>query len=138
MSTIIDRELVERCARAAYVAERPALGGDWEREGDAYKDLYRAWEDVLWEREQHANRLAAAKASAQIDRERCAASTSSKPSTPAPGSTATTLRTGPGMTAWPPTTVKDSCPTCGSGLRRTRTRPAHPWDEGSPSFTPFR
>ena len=33
----------------------------------------RAWEDVLWEREQHANRLAAAKASAQIDRERCAA-----------------------------------------------------------------
>ena len=41
MSTIIDRELVERCAQAAYVAERPALGGDWEREGDAYKDLYR-------------------------------------------------------------------------------------------------
>ena len=33
----------------------------------------RAWEDVLWEREQHAKRLAAAKASAQIDRERCAA-----------------------------------------------------------------
>ena len=33
----------------------------------------RAWEDVLWEREHHANRLAAAKASAQIDRERCAA-----------------------------------------------------------------
>ena len=33
----------------------------------------RAWEDVLWERKQHANRLAAAKAAAQIDRERCAA-----------------------------------------------------------------
>ena len=33
----ITEALVERCARAAYVAERPALGGDWEREGDAYK-----------------------------------------------------------------------------------------------------
>ena len=33
----------------------------------------RAWEDVLWERKQHANRLAAAKAAAQIDRERCQA-----------------------------------------------------------------
>ncbi len=32
-----------------------------------------AWEDVLWERKQHANRLAAAKAAAQIDRERCQA-----------------------------------------------------------------
>ena len=41
MSTIIDRELVERCARAAYVAERPALGGDWDREGDAYRERYR-------------------------------------------------------------------------------------------------
>ena len=37
---IITEALVERCARAAYVAERPALGGDWEREGDAYKALY--------------------------------------------------------------------------------------------------
>ena len=33
----------------------------------------RAWEDVLWERKQHANRLAAAKAAAQLDREHCAA-----------------------------------------------------------------
>ena len=32
----------------------------------------------------------------------------------------------------------DNCTTFSSGLRRTRTRPAHPWDEGSPSFTPFR
>ena len=23
------------------MAERPALGGDWEREGDAYRELYR-------------------------------------------------------------------------------------------------
>ena len=37
---IITEARVERCARAAYVAERPALGGDWEREGDAYKALY--------------------------------------------------------------------------------------------------
>ena len=37
---IITEALVERCARAAYVAERPALGDDWEREGDAYKALY--------------------------------------------------------------------------------------------------
>ena len=38
---LITADLVERCARAAYVAERPALGGDWEREGDAYRELYR-------------------------------------------------------------------------------------------------
>ena len=38
---LISDELVERCARALYVSERPALGGDWEREGDAYRELYR-------------------------------------------------------------------------------------------------
>ena len=38
---LITADLVERCARALYVSERPALGGDWEREGDAYRELYR-------------------------------------------------------------------------------------------------
>ena len=41
MNPPIIADLVERCARAAYVAERPALGGDWERECDAYRELYR-------------------------------------------------------------------------------------------------
>ena len=39
--TIIPADLVERCARAAYKADRPATGGDWELEGDAYRELYR-------------------------------------------------------------------------------------------------
>lgn len=38
---LITADLVERCARAAYVADRPASGGDWELEGDAYRELYR-------------------------------------------------------------------------------------------------
>ena len=41
MNPLIAADLVERCARALYVSERPALGGDWEREGDAYRELYR-------------------------------------------------------------------------------------------------
>ena len=41
MKPPISDGLVERCARAAYVADRPATGGDWEREGDAYRELYR-------------------------------------------------------------------------------------------------
>ena len=40
MNLVAD-DLVERCARAAYKADRPATGGDWEREGDAYRELYR-------------------------------------------------------------------------------------------------
>ena len=31
MPLIIDAALVERCAMAAYVADRPATGGDWDR-----------------------------------------------------------------------------------------------------------
>ena len=38
---LIPADLVERCARAAYESDRPATGGDWEREGDAYRELYR-------------------------------------------------------------------------------------------------
>lgn len=41
MPLIIDAALVERCAMAAYVADRPATGSDWDREGDSYKELYR-------------------------------------------------------------------------------------------------
>ena len=41
MKPPISDELVERCARAAYKADRPATGGDWDREGDAYRELYR-------------------------------------------------------------------------------------------------
>ena len=40
MPLIIDAALVERCAMAAYVADRPATGGDWDREGDSHKELY--------------------------------------------------------------------------------------------------
>ena len=38
---LITADLVDRCARAAYKADRPATGGDWECEGDAYRELYR-------------------------------------------------------------------------------------------------
>ena len=38
---IVTPDLIERCARAVYVAEQPALGGDWDREGDEYRELYR-------------------------------------------------------------------------------------------------
>ena len=38
---LITADLVERCARAAYKAEHPAAGGDWELESDAYRELYR-------------------------------------------------------------------------------------------------
>ena len=41
MNPLISADLVERCARAAYKAERPATGGDWDREGDAYREQYR-------------------------------------------------------------------------------------------------
>ena len=41
MNPLIAADLVERCARAAYEAERPATGGDWELESDAYRELYR-------------------------------------------------------------------------------------------------
>ena len=39
--TIIPADLLERCARAAYEADRPATGGDWELESDAYREVYR-------------------------------------------------------------------------------------------------
>ena len=42
--TIIPADLLERCARAAYEADRPAADGDWwrwELESDAYREVYR-------------------------------------------------------------------------------------------------